>query len=92
MGRNFPQGRYGQTGSCNVVPWLASPASTMRGSCAHGQPLHCRNPSALGIAQSKAPFLGQLNLSHPLTSSRGDRLQSPDSFYRTTSSFRTRLA
>lgn len=36
---NFPLGGYSQPGSWDAVPWLASLTSTLRRSCAHGQPL-----------------------------------------------------
>lgn len=76
--RNFPLGGYSQPGSWDAVPWLVSPTSTLRGSCACGQPPPVL-PRSRGIAQKR------LLSAEPETSpphSEGDRLQSPDSTHR----------
>lgn len=56
--RNFPLGGYSQPGSWDAVP----ASSTLRGSCAHGQPL----PGGL---PRRGSF--QLNLEHPHLIPRG---------------------
>lgn len=71
--RNFPLGGYSQPGSRDAVPWLVSPTSTLRGSCARGQPPPVL-PRSQGIAQKRL----FLEPDTPPPHSGGDRLQSPD--------------
>lgn len=59
-------------------PWFASPASTVRGSCAHGLS-HPALPASLCLGQSpkKAPFMGQSSPKHSCSwpSGAGSNLQ-----------------